>query len=112
MFVKDNFYVARHGDDAYKAKFVPTASVINYVSHKESIMAYYEMHNYIIKCILNDDEEITLKVTNTIGSKNYRVTNCCFVDYENKGYVYWKDLFVDSFKSFLKRTKKINNCSV
>ena len=112
MFVKDNFYVARHGDDAYKAKFVPTASRIEYVSHKEKVIAYYEIHNYTIKCLLNGSEEIALRVTNTIGSKNYRVTNCCFVEDKNRGYVYWKDLFVDSFKSFLKRTEKIDNCSV
>ena len=112
MFVKDNFYVARHGDDAYKAKFVPTASVINYVSHKEFGPSYYDQKFFVIKCILNKDEEIILRVKNHLGSSNYQITNCCFVDYENKGYVYWKDLFVDSFKSFLKRTEKIDNCSV
>ena len=106
MIVKDNFYIARYGDDSYQAKFIPTASTIEYISHKEMRHDYYEQHFYTISCILNKSEKITLRVRNNIGSNNYQLTNCSFYKDRDKAYVYWKDLFVSSFGDFLKEKKK------
>ena len=112
MIIKDSFYVARHSDDAYRAKFVAAASTLEYISHKVFEPDRFDQKFFAIKCILNKDEEIILRVKNHIGSSNYQLTNCSFFDDKKKGYVYWKDLFIDSFKSFLKTKEKIDNCSV
>ena len=106
MIIKDSFYVSRHSDDAYRARFISAASVIDYVSHREFKPDHYDQRFYTIKCILNKEEEIILRVKNHIGSSNYELTNCCFFENKNKAYVYWKDLFVSSFKDFLKKKRK------
>ena len=110
MIVKDSFYVSRYGDDAYRAKFVSTASVIEYISHKEFQPDYFDQKFFTIKCILNKNEEIILRAKNHLGSSNYQLTNCCFVESRNKSYVYWKDLFVSSFGDFLKEKRKNVKC--
>ena len=66
MIVKDNFYITK--DFNPKTTFVPAASTISYISHKEEIMAYYEMHNYIIRCMLNEEEKRLLKLLCKCGS--------------------------------------------
>ena len=72
MIVKDSFYVSRYGDDAYRAKFVSTASVIEYISHKEFQPDYFDQKFFTIKCILNKNEEIILRAKNHLGCRSLK----------------------------------------
>ena len=108
MIVKDNFYITK--DFNPKTTFVPAASTISYISHKEEIMAYYEMHNYIIRCMLNEEEKITLRVKKNTGSKNYQLMNCDWVENNerriNGGYLHWEDAFIEEFSDFIGSEKQ------
>ncbi len=109
MIVKNNFYVARRGNDAYRAKFVPAASTIKYLDHSVFVSDHDHSikRKYSIHCILNEEEEIVLNVLNRQGSQDYILINCDHY-YMNDSFaktihtcLLWRDFFVEDFFEFL-----------
>ena len=120
MIVKNNFYVARHGNDAYMAYFVPAASTLKYLDHNVLVSDHDHSlkRKYSIRCILNEEEVIVLNVLNRQGSKDFILINCDH-HYMSDSFakqihtcLLWKDFFVEDFFEFLpERSNEHEKCA-